>query len=174
MTTSLILFLCSSPKTQIKVRLTESRDEHSHLLKPRLWATKMNDLAPNSVTIACSCDYWCERSCMGVLVTLRLSIPSSSHISHLSLLCYWCYTASASPPCRCLALVVYLESLLLLEWHSLTLPPVMMQLYNNNPSSLSACFSFSLCPHSCISLLCHPFPLIPINSSLLISPYNFC
>ncbi len=49
-----------------------------------------------------------------------------------------------------------------------SLPSLMMQLYKDYPSSLSACFSFSLCPHSCISLLCHHFPLINMNFSLLI------
>lgn len=41
-----------------------------------------------------------------------------------------------------------------------------MQLYKNDPSSLSASLSF--CPHSCISLLCHHFPLMLIISSFFI------
>lgn len=51
-----------------------------------------------------------------------------------------------SSPCRCLALCS-------LSWKSphvkVTFPyssPVMMQLYKDYPSSLSACFSFSFCP----------------------------
>lgn len=147
MMTSLTLFLCSSPKTQIKVRLTESWDEHSHLLKPRLWATEMNDVAPDSVTIAVSCDCWCERSCMGVLVTFRFFLSHQA----LTLVIFLSFVPNVTLPVTfCLAgvwlFVVYLESLLMLEWHSLTLPPVIMQLYKDYRSSLNCLFLFLFLP----------------------------
>lgn len=72
----------------------------------------------------------------------------------LVIFCSWCYTAVVIDLGCC--------SLrhLLLDWHSLTRPPVMIQLYKDDPSS--HCFFF--CSPSCIFLLCHHLRLLTFRS----------
>lgn len=79
-TTSLTLFLYSSPKTLIKVRLTEPRVEQPHLQIPRLGATEMTATVPNSVYVICSKTIHIKKNCKIKTLNFSYFSPLSQQI----------------------------------------------------------------------------------------------
>ena len=114
---------------------------------------------------------------MGVLGTLMLFIPSSSHISELFIPCFNVILPVILHPAGVWLFIIYLESPPHVRVSFPYSPPVMMQLYKDYPSSLSACFSFSFSAPVHASLCStiiphpphphpHPHPLLALNFSI--------